>query len=169
MKMQHPPYHWILVGLVLVALLLTLSEAHGQSTGAAATFEGRPAIAGAQAGEGALAGPPQGGIGVQGSDMAQRSLNLRKPSGLDQMGQARRDNSADILAAAEPDLALRKDLAVRKEIAPARRDVAPARDQSLAKDQRSTAKKTKRAARRTISRARHGVAEIDSTAAAANR
>jgi len=162
MKMQHPPYHWVLVALVLVALLLTLSEAHGQSAGAAATFQGRPAMAGAQAGEGALAGPPQGGIGVQGSDMAERGLNLRKPSGLDQMAQARHDNSADIVAAAEPDLALRRD------IAPKRRDVAPARDRSLAKDQRSGVRKTKRAAKRTISRARHGVAQIDSTAAAGN-
>ena len=37
----------------LAVLLLTLSEAHGQSSGAAAAFEGRPAMAGAQAGQGA--------------------------------------------------------------------------------------------------------------------
>ena len=65
MKIQHSPHHWIAVALVLAALLLTLSEAHGQSTGAAATFEGRPAMAGAQAGQGAMAGPPQGGIAVE--------------------------------------------------------------------------------------------------------
>jgi hypothetical protein len=73
MKIQHGPHHWVAVALVLAVLLLTLSEAHGQSTGAAAAFEGRPAMAGAQAGQGAMAGPPQGGIAVEGSsDMTVR-------------------------------------------------------------------------------------------------
>lgn len=85
MKIHHRPSHWLLVALVLAALLLTLTEVHGQSTGAAAVFEGRPALAGAQAGLGAQAGPPQGGIGVQGSEAAQRQLRLRRPSGLDEM------------------------------------------------------------------------------------
>lgn len=67
MKFQHSPHHWVAVTLVLAILLLTLSEAHGQSTGAAAAFEGRPAMAGAQAGQGAQAGPPQGGIAVESS------------------------------------------------------------------------------------------------------
>lgn len=167
MKMQHPPSHWIAVALVLLALLLTLSEAHGQSAGAAATFQGRPALAGAQAGEGALAGPPQGGIGVQGSDMAERGLHLRKPPGLEDMPQGTRDETVDVAAAAPTDK-IDTDAATRKDAAP-RRDVAPARDRSLAKEQRSSAQKGKRAAKRTISRARHGVAEIDSTAAAASR
>lgn len=85
MKIHHRPSHWLLVALVLAALLLTLTEVHGQSTGAGALFEGRPALAGAQAGLGAQAGPPQGGIGVQGSEAAQRQLRLRRPSGLDEM------------------------------------------------------------------------------------
>jgi len=34
MKIQHSPSHWVMVALVLAALLLTLSEAHGQSPGA---------------------------------------------------------------------------------------------------------------------------------------
>jgi hypothetical protein len=73
MKIQHSPHHWVAVALVLAILLLTLSEAHGQSTGAAAAFEGRPAMAGAQAGQGAMAGPPQGGIAVESnSDMTVR-------------------------------------------------------------------------------------------------
>lgn len=67
MKTPHRPHHWIAVALVLAASLLTLSEVHGQSTGSAAPFEGRPALAGAQAGLGAQAGPAQGGIGVQGT------------------------------------------------------------------------------------------------------
>ena len=75
--MVHHPTHWIAVAVVLALALLALEEAGGQSAGASATFEGRPAMAGAQAGLGALAGPPQGGIGVQGTQAAQ--LNLRKP------------------------------------------------------------------------------------------
>lgn len=146
MKMPHKPYHWMLVALVLIALLLTLSEVHGQGS-AAAVFEGRPALAGAQAGQGAQAGPPQGGIGVQGNEAAERAVRLRKPSGLDDMPQGKRDDS--------PAAAANTDMSSRKE-------VVPARDRSLAKDQRSSASKAKRAAKRTISRARHGVGEIDS-------
>ena len=153
MKMPHTPYHWILVALVLIALLLTLSEVHGQGS-AAAVFEGRPALAGAQAGQGAQAGPPQGGIGVQGNEAAERGIRLRKPSGLDDMPQGKRDDS--LAAAANTDMSSRKE-------------VVPARDRSLAKDQRSSASKAKRAAKRTISRARHGVGEIDSSTAPAAR
>ncbi len=144
MKTQHRPSHWVAVALVLAALLLTLTEAHGQSTGAAAVFEGRPAIAGAQGGLGAQAGVPQGGIGVQGSEVAERSMQLRKPSGLDEIQQARREDNAG----ADTDMTLRKE-------------VVPGRDQSLAKDQRS-AKKAVRGVKRSISRAKHGTAPLDS-------
>jgi hypothetical protein len=77
----HHPTHWIGVALV-IALALLAFEASGQSTNAAAQFEGRPSMAGAQAGLGAQAGPPQGGIGLQGSDGA--GLNLRKPRVIEQ-------------------------------------------------------------------------------------
>ena len=73
---RHHPTHWIGVAIV-IALALLAFEAAGQSTNAAASFEGRPALAGAQAGQGAQAGPPQGGIGLQCSDGA--GLSLRKP------------------------------------------------------------------------------------------
>ena len=159
MKIQHTPSHWIMVAAVLAALLLTLSEAHGQS-GAAAVFEGRPAMAGAQGGMGAQSGMPQGGLGVQGNEAAERSLRLSKPSELDQMRQARRDGQ-DAVAAANTDMTLRDDAT--------RKDVAPARDHSIAKDQRSTAKKAKRAAKRTIERAKHGNSPVDTTAAATPR
>jgi hypothetical protein len=152
MKVHHTRIYWVLVALALIAFLLTLSNAHGQSTGAAAVFEGRPALAGAQAGQGAQAGPPQGGIGVQGSDTSQRGVTLRKPSGLEDMPQGKRDDNLDLAAAAD------KEVAVGKEL-------KPVRDRSLAKDERSSVKKSKRAAKRSISRARHGVSEIDSTAA----
>jgi hypothetical protein len=152
MKLHHTPYHWIVVALVVAAFLLTLSDAHGQSTGAAAVFEGRPSMAGAQAGQGAQAGPPQGGIGVQGTESAQRSVRLRKPSGLEDMPQGKSDDGLNAAAPAN-------DVASRNE-------VVPGRDHSLAKDQRSAVKKTKRAAKRTVTRARHGVSEIDSSTAA---
>jgi hypothetical protein len=80
MKIRHSPHHWIAVALVLAVLLLTLSEAHGQSSGAAATFEGRAAVAGAQAGQGAMAGPPQGGIAVENSTDMQQPRRDVKPS-----------------------------------------------------------------------------------------
>ena len=35
MKIHHSRSHWVMVALVLAAFLLTLSEAHGQSAGAA--------------------------------------------------------------------------------------------------------------------------------------
>ena len=154
MKIHHPPYHWILVALVLLALLI-VSEAHGQSSGAGAVFEGRPAMAGAQGGQGAQAGLPQGGLGVQGREAAERSLRLRKPSALDDMQLARR-SGADPVAAGDADLSVRKD-------------IAPARDRSLAKEEGSAISKTKRAVKRTITRARHGTSEIDSMAAATPR
>jgi len=82
MNYRHHPTHWIAVAVVLLLALLAF-EAYGQapnqalSSNAAAVFQGRPAMAGAQAGLGAMAGPPQGGIGLQGSDGAGR--NLRRP------------------------------------------------------------------------------------------
>lgn len=160
MKIQHRPSHWIVVALALAALLLTLSEAHGQSTGAAAVFEGRPAIAGAQGGQGAQAGVPQGGIGVQGSDVAERSMQLRKPSGLDEIRQARREGTADT-ANASANAAPTSAAGADTDLA-ARKDLAPQRDKSLAKDQRS-AKKAVRGVKRSISRAKHGTSPVDSS------
>jgi hypothetical protein len=157
MKVHHSPYHWISVALVLIALLLMLEEAHGQSTGSAAMFEGRPAMAGAQGGLGAQAGPPQGGIGVQGSDAAQRSVVPRPPAPppVTGMPQGARDTAGLDSAAARAELA-------------SRQDVRPARDPGIAQDQRSAVKKAKRAVKRNSSR-RHGVSPIDSTSGAAAR
>jgi hypothetical protein len=90
--MKHIPHHrthWLAVALV-AALALLAFEAAGQQTvnelqmspNAQAVFQGRPAMAGAQAGLGAMAGPPQGGIGLQGSEGA--GLNLRRPHVIEQ-------------------------------------------------------------------------------------
>lgn len=78
----HHPTHWVAVAVV-IALGFLAFEAFGQgrnpelTPNAAAIFQGRPLMSGAQAGLGAQAGPPQGGIGLQGSDGS--GLNLRKP------------------------------------------------------------------------------------------
>lgn len=139
MRIRHTRYHWIAVALVLIALMLALNEAHGQGTGAAAVFEGRPAMAGAQGGLGAQAGPPQGGIGVQGSDLSpprdaikpQRSQEVAPPRDSTKPGSAK--------------------------------EVTKPKDTSLASDERSAVKKSKRAAKRTVKRSRTGVGEIDTT------
>lgn len=75
MTVLHHPSRWLGTALALGLALLAF-EASGQSGPAAAAFEGRPAPAGAQAGLGALAGPPQGGIGLQGTAGAQLGLRL---------------------------------------------------------------------------------------------
>jgi hypothetical protein len=156
MKIHHSPYHWLLVGLVVAAALLTLSEAHGQATGAQAAFEGRPAIAGAQGGLGAQAGVAQGGIGVQGSEAAERGMHLGRAPGLEDRPQV--TSELDDVRAAHKDPTI-----PRKEVG------VPGRDRSVAQDQRALAPKVKRAAKRTLTRARHGVSPIDSTETAAAR
>ena len=184
MKIHHTPYHWIAVSLILVAFLLTLSEAYGQSPGAAAVFEGRPALAGAQGGQGAQAGLAQGGIGVQGNESAQRGLRLRKPAGLEDTPQGTIDSSiTERPSDGSPrqarkegaptqgtgDDSLNAPVIVAANDSASRNEVVPGRDRSLAKDQRSALTKSKRAAKRTISRARHGVSQIDSSASAPAR
>jgi hypothetical protein len=84
MRYRHHRTHWIAValalGLGLVALEAVAQQTVGEmqlSPNASAVYHGRPAMAGAQAGLGAMAGPPKGGIGLQGSDGA--GLNLRAP------------------------------------------------------------------------------------------
>lgn len=81
--MIHDTHHSRWIGIAAVAALALLAfEAAGQSTGATAMFEGRPALAGPQAGLGAQAGPPQGGIGLQGNEGAE--LRLRRPAIIEQ-------------------------------------------------------------------------------------
>jgi hypothetical protein len=155
MRLHHSPSHWILVILVLLALLLILDEAHGQTPvpaspsptqamGAAAMFQGRPAMAGAQAGLGAEAGPPQGGIGVQGPQDAERPLHLRPPSAVAQ--------------------AVTAPLPLAVASAPSRRQIVPPRDSGYASEHHSVPRKVKRAAKRTIRRAHTGTSPIDSSA-----
>jgi hypothetical protein len=90
---RHHPTHWIAVALVLGVGLLVVEAATGQQVGfnhfpnASAVYQGRPFMAGAQAGTGAMAGPPQGGIGLQGDDGT--GISLRRPRIIrDQMAAA---------------------------------------------------------------------------------
>ena len=78
----HCPTRWLAVAVVLGLGLLALESVAQEvprhlNPDASSVFQGRPAMAGAQAGIGALAGPPQGGIGLQGSNGA--GINLRRP------------------------------------------------------------------------------------------
>ena len=178
MKNFHSRWHWIAVAAAVGFALLTLSNAYGQRADAGAMFQGRPAMAGAQAGTGPMAGPPQGGIGVQGTENAGRTIG--RPPGLDDMAQGTVTSTADALAvnrAVRNDRDIvprdRGDDVVRRDrddgvvqrdrddgVIPRDRDgnvLRRDRDSGVAKEQRSAAKKTKRAARRVADQARHGV------------
>lgn len=128
MKIRHSRLHWLIAAAVAVLALLTLSQAWGQSTGAQAQFEGRPAMAGAQAGTGAAAGPPQGGVGVQEASEAPGTVRI------------------------DPKRMRRERDVPRDDVRPPRQD----RD-SLAKPQRSAREKVRKGAKNTRDSARHGV------------
>ena len=145
---NHSPFHWLAVAAVALIALFTFGHARGQGANAAAAFEGRPSLAGAQGGLGAQSGMPQGGIGVQGNEAAQRQLNLRKPSGLDSMPATP--------AAAPPVVPVRSDVTL-----------VPKKDE-VAREMRSPTRKVKRAARRTLERSRTGVGGIEAGSNAPN-
>jgi hypothetical protein len=157
MKILHSPHHWLAVAIVLAVATLTAPHAHGQQrVDAGAVFQGRPAMAGAQAGTGAMAGPPQGGIGIQGQDNA--GVALRPPAGLRDMPQGTVTPSADAIAL---NRAVRDD----KDIVQRDRDgdvIKRDRDTGVAKEVRAPVKKTKRAAKNVTKQARHGVPTIES-------
>lgn len=143
MRFNHRSWiHWLAVALVLALGLFTFNHARGQSAGAAAAFEGRPALAGAQGGLGAQSGMAQGGIGVQGNEAAQRQLKLRKPTGLD---------SVALPGAVQSDGAV----GARSDVT-----LVPRKD-SVARDTRSPVQKARKAVKRTLQRSRTGVGVID--------
>jgi hypothetical protein len=159
MNHYHSPHHWIIVALVLAAALFTLSNVYGQHSDAGAMFEGRPAMAGAQGGLGAQAGPPQGGIGVQGKEASERAIRRRPGASENAMPQGRLEPATDISDARRKVRKQEDNTARDKD-----RGVAPAKDPGMAKNERSVVSKTKRAAKRIVQRSRHGVSPIDSTA-----
>ncbi len=149
-QIQHSRFNWAAITLAGAAAVLAF-QASAQSLGAGASFEGRPSMAGAQAGQGAMAGPPTGGIGLQGSEGSR--MNLRPPSGLapaPDMPQGNManppasvvDTSAEVRAA---------DLKAPK----------PAKDSAIVKDQRTPSDKVRRSAQRTIEGAKYGVSPAD--------
>jgi hypothetical protein len=144
MKIFHSPYHWIAVAAVAAAALLTVSHVHGQTNDASAVFQGRPVPAGAQSGTGALAGPPQGGIGIQGTENS--GVAIRPPAGLRDLPQGKIDPAADAIAV---------NRSVRDD-----KDVVQRDDSSYAKEHRSASKKVKKAAKNTRKQSHYGVATI---------
>lgn len=144
---HHSPLHWLAVAVVAVVALFTFGPARGQGATAGATFEGRPALAGAQGGLGAQAGMPQGGVGVQGNQAAQRQLNLRPPGGVE---------SAPSPASRTSPIPRRSDATL-----------VPPKD-DVAREVRSPTRKVKKAAKRTLERSRTGVGGFDSAGNAPN-
>jgi hypothetical protein len=144
----HRPSHWILLVLVVLAAIFTLREVHGQtSTNARAQFEGMPAMAGAQAGLGAQAGPAQGGIGLQGSDGAAIGLRLRPPAAL------REPDSSVVAANDVPDTLLPHPPRVPQR--------SVGRDTGVAKDVGSSPNAAKRSVRHVVKRVqRQSVASV---------
>ena len=143
---------WIAVAAVLPITLCMVGHVRGQvSTGSEAVFQGRPAMAGAQGGTGAMSGLPQGGVAPQSVDQPGGGVQLRKPSGLEQP---------------QGDQAVPRDPGVGTpgsgELKP-KRDRDPGevvkRDRDATGD--STAKKAKRGLKRSYERARHGVPGVD--------
>lgn len=147
--------NWIAAAAVLPVTFFMVGHVHGQgtTTGSEAVFQGRPAMAGAQAGTGAMAGPPQGGLAPQSVDQPGGGVQLRKPGGLDQPAR-------DEVVPRDPGLGAPGN--ATGELKP-KRDRDPGevvrRDRDATGD--STAKKVKRGVKRTYERARHGVPGVD--------
>jgi hypothetical protein len=145
---------WIAAGAVLPVTLCMVGHVYGQSTGSEAVFQGRPAMAGAQAGTGAMAGPPQGGVAPQSVDQAGGGLVLRAP------GQ---NKGAEAPVPRDPGVGTPGSAG---ELKP-KRDRDPGtdvikRERDAAGTGESTTKKAKRGAKRSLERARRGVSGVDS-------
>lgn len=137
--MEPTPFLRIIAAVLFALLALVLSfSVWGQgTTGSGAAFEGRPAMAGAQGGIGAQAGPPQGGIGVQGSDAAQ--LRLGRPSIVDTPRDAAKGLPSLPPGGASVDR-------------PSGSELKPPRDSGVAREEQSVTRKAQRAAKRAVDR-----------------
>jgi len=148
--------NWIAAAAVLPITLCMVGHVHGQGTGSEAVFQGRPAMAGAQGGTGAMAGPPQGGVGPQSVDQQGGGVQLRKPSGLDQATGGEQSVPRDPGVAA-PDnsgtgLKPKRDRDAGEVVK---------KDRDAAGTGESTTHKAKRGLKRSYERARHGVSGVD--------
>jgi hypothetical protein len=152
---QNTLSQWIAAAAVLPVTLCMIGHVYGQtgSTGSEAVFQGRPAMAGAQGGTGAMAGPPQGGVGPQSVDQAGGGLVLRPP------GQ----NGTDAPVPRDPGVGTPGNSGS---------DVTPKRDRDSdgavqkrgreSSGTESTTKKATRGAKRSYERSKHGVSGVDS-------
>jgi hypothetical protein len=145
---------WIAVATVLPVTVFMIGHVRGQTTGSEAVFQGRPAMAGAQGGTGAMAGPPQGGVAPQSVDQSGGGLVLRAPgknSGSD--APVPRDPGVGNPGNALGDLAPKRDRdATGSGVVKRERDAAGTE---------STTKKAKRGLKRSYERARRGVSGVD--------
>lgn len=145
--------NWIAVAAVVPITLCMVGHVHGQGTGSEAVFQGRPAMAGAQGGTGAMAGLPQGGVAPQSVDQPGGGVQLRKPSGLEQP-------QGDQAVPRDPGMGTPGT--TPGELKP-KRDRDPGevvkRDRDATGD--STARKAKRGVKRSYERVRRGVPGID--------
>ena len=143
---------WIAAAAVLPVTLCMFGHVYGQGTGSDQVFQGRPAMAGAQGGTGAMAGPPQGGVSPQSVDQAAGGLVLRAPGKNTTDAPVPRDPGVGTPPGNTGDLKPQRDRDVDGGVVKRERDATG----------NSTGKKAKRAAKRTYERAKHGVSGVDS-------
>jgi hypothetical protein len=159
-RMQPTAWFWVVAAAIVAVALFTVGNVHGQTSGSAAAFEGRPAMAGAQGGTGAMAGPPQGGLAPQspsdpGGGIAAPRNNpaANGPTVPRDTGPIPRDPGLDRSVGGSGEVRPQRD---RDDVI--KRD----RDDNGVQQQGRTTSKAKRAGKRTVERARHGVSGVDS-------
>jgi hypothetical protein len=152
---------WIAAATVLPVTLCMFGHVYGQGTGSEAVFQGRPAMAGAQGGTGAMAGPPQGGVSPQSVDQAGGGLVLRRPG----------ENGTEAPLPRDPGVGTpgKGSIGVpgnTGELKPRRdRDATGGvvkRERDATGTGNSTTSKAKRGAKRSLERAKRGVSGVDS-------
>jgi len=162
MKMQPTSWFWIVAAAVVAVALFTVGNAYGQSTGAKAVFEGRPAMAGAQGGTGPMAGPPQGGVTPQAPEDPGGGLAVRRPGDVAAGPAVPRDPGGGPSVPRDSGM----DRPDNGGMAPQRDRggdvVKRERDQGGMSESGRATKKAKRAGKRTVERARRGVSGVDS-------
>ena len=165
MKMQPTAWFWVVAAAVLAVALFTVGNAHGQSTGSKAAFEGRPAMAGAQAGLGATSGPPQGGLAPQTTEEPGGGVGARRSGDVNAAGpRPPRDPGVDRMPGGEGELKPQRDRGgdVVQRGGDDNEVVRRSRDEHGLQQQGESAGKAKRAGKRSIERARRGVSGVDS-------
>jgi hypothetical protein len=171
--MQPTAWFWIVAAAVLAVALFTVGNAHGQSTGSGAAYQGRPAMSGAQSDLGTMSGPPQGGLAPQSTEDVGGGIGARRQAGMAAPAangpQVPRDRG---LERSQDGPATPRDSGMERlpgsggELRPQRDrggDVIKRdRDENGLQQQGKTSQKAKRAGKRSVERARRGVSGVDS-------